>query len=351
MPDIRRMFNQSIRGDKHMAHLQAVRTTLHPEQNSYKQLTTYFDPHSQVAWGYMNAEPRPCFTGVLLREIVDWFGDIAKQLDEPDCADVNYVVVASAHPGVYNLGGDLNLFRQLIEARDRESLYKYAETCIRPLFLNALHLNRPNLKTITLVQGDALGGGFECALSGNVLIALPPYRFPTAYQIVMRGWLEIHHFLRRATKFIIAGVVLVWLLTNLPPSAVPASGDTLAGMIGSFLQPIFAPIGINEQLTITLIFGFVAKEIVIGALAVIYGLSGTALGGALGQQLDWVQAYSFMLFTLIYMPCISAIATLHSESKNIRFTAFSIGWSLVLAWLASFAFYQGARALGIKLRK
>ncbi|HEU0219830.1 MAG TPA: ferrous iron transport protein B, partial [Gallionella sp.] len=178
------------------------------------------------------------------------------------------------------------------------------------------------------------------------VLELPPYRFPTAYQIVMRGWLEIHHFLRRATKFIIAGVVLVWLLTNLPPSAVPASGDTLAGMIGSFLQPIFAPIGINEQLTITLIFGFVAKEIVIGALAVIYGLSGTALSGVLGQQLDWVQAYSFMLFTLIYMPCISAIATLHSESKNMRFTVFSIAWSLVLAWLASFAFYQGARAFG-----
>ena len=178
------------------------------------------------------------------------------------------------------------------------------------------------------------------------VLELPPYRFPTAYQIVMRGWLEIRHFLRRATKFIIAGVVLVWLLTNLPPSAVPASGDTLAGMVGSFLQPIFAPIGINEQLTITLIFGFVAKEIVIGALAVIYGLSGTALSGALGQQLDWVQAYSFMLFTLIYMPCISAIATLQSESKNTGFTLFSIVWSLILAWLASFAFYQGARALG-----
>lgn len=62
------------------------------------------------------------------------------------------------------------MFRQLIEARDRENLCKYAQACIRPLFLNALHLNRPNLKTITLVQGDALGGGFECAL-GNVLIA------------------------------------------------------------------------------------------------------------------------------------------------------------------------------------
>lgn len=178
------------------------------------------------------------------------------------------------------------------------------------------------------------------------VLELPPYRFPTVYQIVMRGWLEIRHFLRRATKFIIAGVVLVWLLTNLPPSAAPAGSDTLAGMIGSFLQPIFAPIGINEQLTIALLFGFVAKEIVIGALAVIYGLTGAALSGALGLQLDWVQAYSFMLFTLIYMPCISAIATLRSESKNMGFTLFSIGWSLALAWLTSLAFYQGARALG-----
>lgn len=154
-----------------MSHLQAVRTTLQPQQADYSQLTTYYDAHARVAWGYMNAEPRPCFTGVLLREIVDWFGDVAKRIDDPECADVDYVVVASAHAGVYNLGGDLSLFRQLIEAKDRDSLHKYAQACIRPLFLNAMHLNRPNVKTITLVQGDALGGGFECALSGNVLIA------------------------------------------------------------------------------------------------------------------------------------------------------------------------------------
>jgi ferrous iron transport protein B len=178
------------------------------------------------------------------------------------------------------------------------------------------------------------------------VLELPPYRFPTAYQIAMRGWLEIQHFLRRATKFIIAGVVLVWLLTNLPPSAAPASSGTLAGMIGGFLQPVFAPIGINEQLVIALIFGFVAKEIVIGAIAVIYGLSGEMLGSALAQQLDWVQAYSFMLFTLIYTPCLSAIATLRSESKNMGYTLFAVGWSLAFAWLVSFAFYQGARALG-----
>lgn len=178
------------------------------------------------------------------------------------------------------------------------------------------------------------------------VLELPPYRFPTMRQMALRGWLEVRHFLRRATKFIIAGVVMVWLLTHLPLSAVPASADTLAGMIGSALHPFFAPIGINEQLTIALIFGFIAKEIVIGALAVIYSLSGDALSGAIGLQLDWVQAYSFMLFTLLYTPCLATIATLQSESKQLSFTVLSLVWSLGLAWTVSFAFYQGARALG-----
>jgi ferrous iron transport protein B len=186
----------------------------------------------------------------------------------------------------------------------------------------------------------------QFANSEPFVLELPPYRFPTLRQMVLRGWLEVRHFLHRATTFIIAGVVLVWLLTHLPFSAAPASAGTLSGMIGHLLQPVFAPIGINEQLTIALIFGFVAKEIVIGSLAVIYSLTGPALGSALSLQLDWVQAYSFMLFTLIYTPCLSAIATLKSESKSTGFTLFSLAWSLALAWLVSFAFYQGARAFG-----
>ncbi len=178
------------------------------------------------------------------------------------------------------------------------------------------------------------------------VLELPPYRFPTAQQMLLRGWLEVRHFLSRATQFIVAGVVLVWLLTHLPPSAAPGSAGTLAGMIGDVFHPLFEPIGINDQLMIALLFGFVAKEIVIGSLAVIYGLSGDALGHALGQQLDWVQAYSFMLFTLIYTPCLSAITTLHNEAKDLRYTLFALGWSLALAWAVSFVFYQGARALG-----
>ncbi|KAF0205660.1 MAG: ferrous iron transport protein [Gallionellaceae bacterium] len=178
------------------------------------------------------------------------------------------------------------------------------------------------------------------------VLELPPYRFPTLRQMVLRGWHEVYHFIHRASKFIIIGVVFVWLLTHLPTSAVPAGPDTWAGHIGAWLKPLFEPIGITAELTIALIFGFVAKEIVIGSLAVIYGLSGQALSGALALQLDWVQAYSFMLFTLIYTPCLSTIATLRSESKNNGFMLLSLGWSLALAWVVSFVFYQGARALG-----
>jgi DSF synthase len=154
-----------------MAHLQAVRTTLQPQQNAYTQLTTYFDPHSQVAWGYMHSEPRPCFTPTLLQELLSWCHAVAGQIDDPQQPDVRYMVTASSHPEVFNYGGDLNRFAELIFAGDRDRLAQYAKACIEPLYLNSVHLNRPDLKSITLVQGDALGGGFECALTGNTLIA------------------------------------------------------------------------------------------------------------------------------------------------------------------------------------
>lgn len=177
------------------------------------------------------------------------------------------------------------------------------------------------------------------------VLELPPYRFPTLRQILLRGWHEVGHFLRRASKFIIAGVVLVWFLTHYPSDVPPASAYTFAGMIGSALAPLLAPIGIDGQLAIALIFGFVAKEIVIGSLAVIYGLQGDALVQLMTHRLDWVQGMSFMLFTLIYTPCLSTIATLKNESRSLAFMWLSIAWSLLLAWAVSFVFYQGARWL------
>lgn len=177
-------------------------------------------------------------------------------------------------------------------------------------------------------------------------LELPPYRFPTVRQMFLRGWHEISRFLRRATKFITIGVVLVWVLTNMPYGVEPASSASWSGWIGEFMAPILSPAGINPELTIALIFGFVAKEIVIGALAVIYGLEGADLMQGIAQQIDWVQAYSFMLFTLIYTPCLSTIATIRSEAKSAWFTSLSLAWPLALAWIVSTGFYQAARYLG-----
>ncbi|MDO8961896.1 MAG: ferrous iron transport protein B, partial [Methylophilus sp.] len=179
------------------------------------------------------------------------------------------------------------------------------------------------------------------------ILELPPYRFPTPRQIWLRGWQEVKHFLNRATKFIVIGVVLVWAMTHYPTDVAPASAATIAGQIGQFFAPVLDPIGIDTQLAIALIFGFVAKEIVVGALAVIYGLQGDALSQQIAMNIDWVQGMSFMLFTLIYTPCLSTIATMKSESKSSVFMWVSIVWSLALAWVISFAFYQTARALGL----
>ncbi|MDY7574031.1 ferrous iron transport protein B [Actimicrobium sp. CCI2.3] len=184
------------------------------------------------------------------------------------------------------------------------------------------------------------------ANSEPFILEMPPYRFPTWRQMALRGLQEVHHFMHRATKFIIIGVVLVYVLTNFPTNVAPASSGTIAGWLGSSLAPILDPIGINMQLAIALIFGFVAKEIVIGSLAVIYGLDGSALVSTMANQIDWVQAYSFMLFTLIYTPCLSTIATIRSESRSRSFTLLALVWPLTLAWVVSFVFYRSARAFG-----
>jgi len=97
------------------------------------------------------------------------------------------------------------------------------------------------------------------------VLELPPYRFPTIKQMLISSWRQSRKFLLWSRRFIIFGVVAIWALNNLPPGVPPASPQTFSGMIGQLTQPVLAPIGINPQLAVALIFGFVAKEIVLGA--------------------------------------------------------------------------------------
>ena len=118
----------------------------------------------------MQGSPRPCFNTTLLNNFKAYSQTIKQEMLASEGEKYDFVVIASDVPGVFNLGGDLDLFQSRIEQQDREGLLTYAKSCIQVLYENITHLQQ-DLTTISLVQGDALGGGFEAALASNVLIA------------------------------------------------------------------------------------------------------------------------------------------------------------------------------------
>jgi ferrous iron transport protein B len=179
-----------------------------------------------------------------------------------------------------------------------------------------------------------------------VILELPPYRLPVPGTMFRTAGGEIAHFLRRATRFIVLGVVAIWLLTHLPWGVQPAGPESYAGRLGQMVAGVFAPLGFDPLLALALLFGFVAKEVVLGGLAVLYGVGEEGLGTAVQGHMDAVQAMSFMLFTLLYTPCVSTLAAIRAESRSWRLTLTSVLWSLSLAYTVSLAFYQTARWMG-----
>ena len=143
-------------------------------QTRFEQVETRFDLEYGVYWAFMNPSPRPCFNIQLLEELRGYIDTII----DNECHishmgqkfRVNYGVLASKLPGVFNLGGDLMLFRSAITARDRGQLIEYGEKCVDDLFPWHRNCDMP-MTTFSLVQGDALGGGFEAALSATVVVA------------------------------------------------------------------------------------------------------------------------------------------------------------------------------------
>lgn len=144
------------------------------EDAAYKQLDIEIDPELGALWSYMRPQGVPCFNPQLLEEIAALERHIEASRGEiwhqGQPVRLRYYVSASRIPGVYNYGGDLALFARLAEARDRGVLMHYATLCVDNLYRRVQSFGQP-ITTIGVVQGDALGGGFECALGMNVLIA------------------------------------------------------------------------------------------------------------------------------------------------------------------------------------
>lgn len=145
-----------------------------PLEIEYTQLETRFDPEEGISWVFMKPKGIPCFDLNFISEMQQYHRSIndcgGKIRSHDGLHPIRYQVVASHIPGVFNLGGQLALFSQLIRDADRNGLMHYATMCIDTLVPRIKHFNLP-VVTISLVQGDALGGGFEAALSSDIIIA------------------------------------------------------------------------------------------------------------------------------------------------------------------------------------
>ncbi|HEX6689639.1 MAG TPA: crotonase/enoyl-CoA hydratase family protein [Burkholderiales bacterium] len=139
------------------------------------QYQTEFEPATGTVWGYFNPRGTACFSLGLLKDIRAHDCALAShdgQVEvEGEMSQVSHYVLASRTPRVFNLGGDLALFVLLIKARDRDALAHYARLCIDNLYPRSQAFYCPTLTTISLLQGDALGGGFEAALTSDVIVA------------------------------------------------------------------------------------------------------------------------------------------------------------------------------------
>jgi ferrous iron transport protein B len=179
------------------------------------------------------------------------------------------------------------------------------------------------------------------------VMELPPYHVPTLKGIFMHMWQRTKVFVQKAGTFIFLVAIIMWFLASYPPGAEYGSADSYIGMAGHALEPLFQPLGFDWRGTVALIFGFLAKEVVISAFGVLYGVAEEAsLSNTLALAWTPLQAYVFMVFTLIYVPCFATIAAIRQETNSWRWAGFAILYSTALAWIAAFLVLHAGIALG-----
>jgi len=179
--------------------------------------------------------------------------------------------------------------------------------------------------------------------SGHFVMELPPYRLPTITGVLVHMWERGRQFLIRAGTVIFGIVMLVWLLSSLPWGVEYASAGSVIGKIGSFIAPVFAPAGFGQpEAAVSLLFGSLAKEVVVGTMGTIFAVEEGILGGAIATQLGWTPliAFAFMVFCLLYAPCVASLTTIRSETNSWRWTGFAALYTTIIAWIAATLIFQ-----------
>ena len=178
------------------------------------------------------------------------------------------------------------------------------------------------------------------------LLELPPYRMPTLKNIWLHVWERVRDFLTRAGTIIAAMSVLVWFLQNfgMDLRMVADTADSILAKFGNFIAPVFAPMGFGVwQAAVALLTGLIAKEAVVSSMSLFYGFSLTDYAGAgaiMSATFTPAAALAFLAFCALYTPCVAAISTIRREMGSGKWTALTLGWQLMVAWLVSFAVYH-----------
>lgn len=193
----------------------------------------------------------------------------------------------------------------------------------------------------------------KTAFKGNpvpFVMELPNYRLPSAKSVLLLMWDKAKDFLQKAFTVIFVATVIIWFLGAFDSrlNFVTDSADSLLASIGRLISPIFAPLGLSDwRISTSLLAGLSAKEVVVSTMGVLMGTGLDGLGNALSSVFTPLTALSFLVFTLLYTPCVAAIATLRAELGSRLHTTGVIVLQCVIAWVCAFSVYNIGLLLGL----
>ena len=181
------------------------------------------------------------------------------------------------------------------------------------------------------------------------VMELPDYKLPTLRGILMHTAEKSWGFVRKAGTIILAAAIIVWILSSFPAGVEYGSQESAIGMIGTAVAPVFAPLGFGEwQPAVALIFGLVAKEVVVGTFSSLFGVAeeGAGIAAAMHGIFTPLTAYVFMVFVLLYIPCFAALGTIKQETGGWKWPLIMSVTTLITAYVVAFIVYMVGLALG-----
>ena len=181
------------------------------------------------------------------------------------------------------------------------------------------------------------------------VMELPSYRLPSAKSVTLHMWEKAKDFLKKAFTVILLATVIIWVLQSFDFrfNYVENSEISMLGSIGKLIAPIFAPLGFADwRAASALITGFSAKEAVVSTLSILTGSSLETLPAVLSGMFSPLSAISFLVFTLLYTPCVAAVGAMNQELGKRRSTLGVVLAQCAVAWLAAFLVYTIGLILG-----